>query len=766
MKRGAVYTRLLTVGVLVCIVGGCSTATGKVTDALTGGPVVGATITLGTARATAGADGTFAVSGLSKGSYTLAVVKPGYASRARAIRVADGGNDIGELVMVPDVEVVDYPDYDAHAAMVFDQLQKATAAYAALAALQDLPASRAAALEFSARLDELQQRLVAAAAIVQALNAFDDQFGSLAPAAAQREKAVLGLVEMVTGLLGMGNAGQAINDEAHAAASCTTIPQDFDDWAAERGYDRPSHLCEIGGDADITYITIAKIHRDFQFVNPESALHTQVIEPGAKIVIGSYTGEATNLIGEGIGDLGADSFGWLIANFNAAVSLTTTAYHLLIDTADPEAPTIFIGVLQPSQQVPIPVGSYGGITTGGPDYARTAVSDVVVASQATTTTDFAPPATYAPWPMFRQSTTYHGASPYLGPVNPGASELVGMPTVGSIGTCPVLWSGGVLLREGTEGSSKIIEAIDIASNSRLWTYPSPGTAGYLTVGADGTIYFVSRTDYALTALTASGSFKWRYTAPDVGDRYSSGGIPAVGADGTIYYSTVGFPGYPSAVHAVTVDGQRKWKYTSSRRTNFRMQFLAIGADDTLYVAVGCVLVALRSDGNVAWEREGTCGFRERDIAVLALTRDGRVAVSSSYDISNVVYVISSDGTATLSAHASGNGPHAIRGDNVMIASRHMTQGAGPLIAESLVTGQVLWENSLINGAYSIVVDANGVAYVGTYVSPTETPVYAVSPAGEILWQRNDIYFPQCMAIGTERDLFVMNGSSTRRYKDQ
>ena len=88
---GAEAKKAITIGLKVVVVG-------KVVDAK-GAPIAGATVTVGPASATTGADGAFEVSLTAEGTYTIRVEKAGYYTYTRDVTVKTGVNDVGTIAL-------------------------------------------------------------------------------------------------------------------------------------------------------------------------------------------------------------------------------------------------------------------------------------------------------------------------------------------------------------------------------------------------------------------------------------------------------------------------------------------------------------------------------------------------------------------------------------------------------------------------------------------------------------------------------------------
>jgi outer membrane protein assembly factor BamB len=174
-----------------------------------------------------------------------------------------------------------------------------------------------------------------------------------------------------------------------------------------------------------------------------------------------------------------------------------------------------------------------------------------------------------------------------------------------------------------------------------WRRPSGGGISYSSpaVGLEGTVY-LGLTTGRLLAVTAAGVEKWnakvgvrlRFASPAVGDdgtiyvgsyegvsavdpvtgfvRWTFptqgriGSTPAIGVDGTLYIGTVGVGGGRlSTFYALRDDVTHAtplWSYVAEGSGRFSGA-PAIGADGTIYVASGGVLLAFSPAGQVVWE---------------------------------------------------------------------------------------------------------------------------------------------------------------------
>jgi methyl-accepting chemotaxis protein len=88
---GAEAKKTITIGLKVVVAG-------KVVDSK-GAPIAGATVTVGPASATTGADGAFEVSLAAEGTYAIKVEKAGYYAYSGAVTAKVGVNDVGTIAL-------------------------------------------------------------------------------------------------------------------------------------------------------------------------------------------------------------------------------------------------------------------------------------------------------------------------------------------------------------------------------------------------------------------------------------------------------------------------------------------------------------------------------------------------------------------------------------------------------------------------------------------------------------------------------------------
>ena len=143
----------------------------------------------------------------------------------------------------------------------------------------------------------------------------------------------------------------------------------------------------------------------------------------------------------------------------------------------------------------------------------------------------------------------------------------------------------------------------------------------LTIGPDGTIFFVADGAYA---LRPDGSVKWRFGLPT-----HCAGAPAVGTDGAVYFGC-----QDGRLYALSPEGQKRWDFRTGDDVDSAP---AIAADGTVYVG---------SDDNKLY------AFSPGDALRWALKTGGDVRSSPAIAEDGTVYVGSFD-TNLYAVHPDG-----------------------------------------------------------------------------------------------------------------
>ncbi|KKM09695.1 hypothetical protein SY88_17260 [Clostridiales bacterium PH28_bin88] len=297
-----------------------------------------------------------------------------------------------------------------------------------------------------------------------------------------------------------------------------------------------------------------------------------------------------------------------------------------------------------------------------------------------------------------------------------------------------------------------------ATGKLFWQTPIPPgryTAGPIT-GPDGTVYVVS--GGTLVAITPEGANRWELSlcAGDFINEFGSvepiSMTLAVRADGMIY------AGDGQTVWAVSPDGKEKWRFS----THGRGTGLVMGPDGTTYGRFGIrndQLMAIRPDGREAWRFEpgetltfpvlGPSGIYVAGVSgrLYALDWNGRFRWIRSTRVggqlppqvgpSETIYQVSADREVfvfdaggqerwrfTVPAGATSATVIPFAGGLTYITTPY-----GKKVFALDQEGQVQWTFPAANPLMGRpVVGSSGVLYL----SESNT-VYALSPAGELLW---------------------------------
>lgn len=244
--------------------------------------------------------------------------------------------------------------------------------------------------------------------------------------------------------------------------------------------------------------------------------------------------------------------------------------------------------------------------------------------------------------------------------------------------------------DGSDGGARV-----------LWTYDAAPAVYYGSPALsedETTVYFGTslwhfaepQGDYSLIALnTADGSLRWSH---DLGQG-AVRSTPAIDGDGSIYFVIEGHNTTPDSLAQdvlckLSPAGQLLWSrdINPTRVTmEVGLSAPAIGVDGTVYVA-GDVLYAIRPDGQIRW-----------------------TAFEPSWESRMNAPVVGFDGTVYFAYH------------NI------------PLTALDPATGAIRWSCPLGVNDHCLASPAIGLG--GEIIVATQPGiVYAVSPAGQVVWQ--------------------------------
>ena len=181
-------------------------------------------------------------------------------------------------------------------------------------------------------------------------------------------------------------------------------------------------------------------------------------------------------------------------------------------------------------------------------------------------------------------------------VNPdGSQKWLQVLGAGIKNVSPALSHDGNTLYVSTEG--RTLWARDAATGAPIWSSVlQTGSVGTRSanftpiVGADGTIYFATRT--GLYARNPDGSPRWTFPR----SRGAFAAPPAIGPDGTLYAGWWA-PGQAILFALDGATGDIKWQYRMPTPNRFKNNPPVVGADGTVYVGHGRDLFAFDPDGD-------------------------------------------------------------------------------------------------------------------------------------------------------------------------
>lgn len=189
-------------------------------------------------------------------------------------------------------------------------------------------------------------------------------------------------------------------------------------------------------------------------------------------------------------------------------------------------------------------------------------------------------------------TIYHSAERYLYAINPDGTQRWRYQFAQFFGggtTSPVLGPNGVIYAGDNNGD---VHAVNAATGVRVWRY-HPTNRGFgnifsVTLSPSGTIY-VGRGGQ-LIALDSTGAELWAVTLEP--ESFDFAQNIALGQDGTLYVTC------SYRLMAFNPDGSRRYVYETGNQNP-----PAIGADGNLYLMTGSSLTSLSPRGEVLWASE-------------------------------------------------------------------------------------------------------------------------------------------------------------------
>jgi outer membrane protein assembly factor BamB len=231
------------------------------------------------------------------------------------------------------------------------------------------------------------------------------------------------------------------------------------------------------------------------------------------------------------------------------------------------------------------------------------------------------------WPMWGLDRAHTRRSPHVGPDDATVKWSTPLPGE-SVRSQPVIGSDGVIYVQCVSGMLYAINPDGTVRWNTTLNFPSPATPA---IAPDGTVYSSSQGNllFAFTpggvyewsyacstrgspviaadgaiihnvmansvcAVDADGAFRWLY---DSGASAGSDAAPAIADDGTIYLGNA-----VDAIFALNPDGTLKWSFAadSGGEANPPQTSAAVGADGTVYMALGTNFYAINPDGTQKW----------------------------------------------------------------------------------------------------------------------------------------------------------------------
>jgi outer membrane protein assembly factor BamB len=278
-----------------------------------------------------------------------------------------------------------------------------------------------------------------------------------------------------------------------------------------------------------------------------------------------------------------------------------------------------------------------------------------------------------------------------------------------------------------------------APGTPLWTYTAPAAiATSPALAPDGTIYVGTST--ALCAITNAGSNKWTFAA-------NVRGSPAIGSDGTVYFGD-----YSSGIfYARNSDGSQKWSFPSPGGI---WSSPALGLDGTVYFVAGGRLVALASVGTNKWQYPYDDSSTVAAISPI-IGADGTVYIGSIFG--EALYAINPDGTKKWNS-ALGNSA----GDSAAIGADGTIFVTGGGLYAFTPEGTNLWSTSIDTFiGSSPVVAKDGTIYVGERINLN---LWSIKPNGQTNWSRAGAQVfhpppPTAAAIDSSGTIYYCNSNT-------
>lgn len=283
------------------------------------------------------------------------------------------------------------------------------------------------------------------------------------------------------------------------------------------------------------------------------------------------------------------------------------------------------------------------------------------------------------------------------------------------------------------------------AGTQKWTYDiGDFIFGAPDIGDDGTVYVASN-DHYLYAFNSDGALKWKF---DLG--YGTYNTPAIGSDGTIYVGTA----VMGKLYAINPDGTKKWE--SEQADGWIEDSPAIASDGTVIFGTSNQnFYGINADGSTRWKKQ----MNSNHYSSPAIAADGTIYMGFIYGTKFTAF--NPDGSLKWQ-YDTGNveSSPAIGNDGtIYVASK-----SGILYALN-PDGGLKWSFDSDSYFYaSPVIDAQGIIYIGA----NNGYFYAINPDGSEKWHITfDNAFSSAFqhtdtpAIGADGTIYVASYDTTQ-----
>jgi hypothetical protein len=280
------------------------------------------------------------------------------------------------------------------------------------------------------------------------------------------------------------------------------------------------------------------------------------------------------------------------------------------------------------------------------------------------------------------------------------------------------------------------EYLGAQRNALKWT---ADTGGYIlsspAVDSRGTAYVVSGNN-RVVAVPPDGSIGWTASIGGYGGVYDRFGA-AVGPDGTVYVSLLyrDEGGMKPTLLALYPDGNERWRWQPECTTDVTGP-PTVDHSGSIYLATGCGLFALSSDGRETWTAGAPLGNRAPTVA-----QDGTLYLAGGLYTSACLWAMES-GTGAPRWQACWTSPvdgYVIVGDEtvvdasgtIVVPGSYYDSGWVSQVRAFLPTGDPKWTFTDRSGGF---VNSVSAADDGTIYAAGLAVLYAIGPDGSENWR--------------------------------